>query len=37
MEARLGVAAVVAAAVEGAVVAVAVGVAAARPLDDERV
>ena len=35
MEARLGVAAA-AAAVEGAVVAVAVGVAAALPLDDER-
>ena len=36
MEARLGVA-VAAAAVEGAVVVVAVGVAAARPLDDEGV
>ena len=35
MEARPGAAA--AAAVEGAVVAVAVGVAAARPLDGERV
>ena len=34
MEARLGV--VAAAAVEGAVVAVAVGVAVALPLDDER-
>ena len=34
MEARLGVAA---SAVEGAVVAVAVGVVAAPPLDDERV
>ena len=37
MEARLGVAAAAVAAVEGAVVVVAVGVAAARPLDDERV
>ena len=36
MEARPGVA-VAAAAVEGAVVVVAVGVAAAPPLDDERV
>ena len=35
MEARLGV--VAAEAVEGAVVAVAVGVAVALPLDDERV
>ena len=37
MEAHLGVAAAAVAAVEGAVVVVAVGVAAARPLDDERV
>ena len=37
MEARPGAAVVVAAVEEGAVVAVAVGVAVARPLDDERV
>ena len=36
MEARLGVGAAAAAAVEGAVVAVAVGVVAAPLLDDER-
>ena len=36
MEARPGAAVLVAAVEEGAVVAVGVGVAAARPLDDER-